>query len=115
MAPHNRYNPGGVDFQLIILISFHIFVVLLTLIGINMSTYTQILYQIVFGSKNYTEFLNFENKDLLFRYIVGVLRKREGEGKGTIYSVGENYIKTMSILSKAIDIGIKQMKDKGEL
>jgi chromosome segregation and condensation protein ScpB len=41
--------------------------------------------------------------------------RREGEGKGTIYSVGENYIKTMSILSKAIDIGIKQLKDKGEL
>jgi len=54
------------------------------------------------------------------RYIVDKLiekkdLKREGEGKGTIYSVGENYIKTMSILSKAIDIGIKQMKDKGEL
>ena len=54
------------------------------------------------------------------RYIVDKLiekkdLKRAGEGKGTIYSVGENYIKTMSILSKAIDIGIKQMKDKGEL
>jgi len=54
------------------------------------------------------------------RYIVEKLvekkdLRREGDGKGTIYSVGENYIKTMSILSKAIDIGIKHMKDKGEL
>jgi REP element-mobilizing transposase RayT len=54
-----------------------IFVVLLTLIGINMSTYTQILYQIVFGSKDYTEFLTAENQGPLFGYIVGILRKRE--------------------------------------
>ncbi len=40
---------------------------------------------------------------------------REGEGKGTVYAVGENFIKTMNVLSKAIDIGIKQMKDNGEL
>ncbi len=42
-----------------------------------MSTYTQILYQIVFGSKNYTEFLNTENQGSLFGYVVGMLRKRE--------------------------------------
>ncbi len=41
--------------------------------------------------------------------------KREGEGKGTFYSIGENFINTMNILSKAIDIGINQMKDNGEL
>jgi len=40
---------------------------------------------------------------------------REGEGKGTVYAVGENFIKTMNVLSKAIDIGIRQMKDNGEL
>ena len=42
-----------------------------------MSTYTQILYQIVFGSKDYTEFLNKENQGSLFGYIVGILMKRE--------------------------------------
>jgi REP element-mobilizing transposase RayT len=42
-----------------------------------MSTYTQILYQIVFGSKDYTEFLNLKNQGSLFGYIVGILRKRE--------------------------------------
>lgn len=41
--------------------------------------------------------------------------KRDGEGKGTVYSIGENFIKTMSVLSKAIDIGIKHMKENGEL
>jgi putative transposase len=102
MALHSRYNPGGVDFLLIILISFHIFVVLLTLIGINMSTYTQILYQIVFGSKNYTEFLNSENKDLLFRYIVGVLRKRECHP----YQVGGygNHVHIITHLSTTISL-----------
>ena len=44
--------------------------------GINMSTYTQILYQIVFGSKDYTPFLSIENKDILFGYIAGVLKNK---------------------------------------
>ncbi len=41
-----------------------------------MSTYTQILYQIVFGSKDYTIFLNKENQGLLSGYMVSMLNKR---------------------------------------
>ncbi len=41
--------------------------------------------------------------------------KQEGSGKSTIYSVGDNYINTMKILSKAIDIGIEEMRKKGEI
>lgn len=41
--------------------------------------------------------------------------KREGEGKGTFYLIGDNFINTMSVLSKAIDIGMRQLKDQGEL
>jgi len=41
--------------------------------------------------------------------------KQEGEGKGTFYSVGENFINTMNILSKAIDIGMNLLKDNDEL
>ena len=41
-----------------------------------MSTYTQILYQIVFGSKNYQNFLTPDNQGLLFGYIIGMLNKR---------------------------------------
>jgi len=41
--------------------------------------------------------------------------KREGEGKSTFYSIGENFINTMNIFSKAIDIGINQMRDNGEI
>jgi REP-associated tyrosine transposase len=49
-----------------------------------MSTYTTILYQIVFGSKNYTMFLNHENQNLLFNYIRGVIEKRNNSS----YKVG---------------------------
>jgi len=42
-----------------------------------MSTYTQILYQIVFGSKSYTSFLTKQNRDILYNYIVGILHNKE--------------------------------------
>ncbi len=38
-----------------------------------MSTYTQILYQVVFGSKDYTVFLTKLNQDILYNYIAGIL------------------------------------------
>jgi len=42
-----------------------------------MSTYTQILYQIVYGGKNYTSFLNEENEDILYAYMAGILRNKK--------------------------------------
>jgi len=67
-----------------------------------MSTYTQILYQIVFGSKGYTEFLNSENQGPLFGYIVGVLQKRECHP----YQVGGygNHIHILTHLSTIISL-----------
>jgi putative transposase len=41
-----------------------------------MSTYTQILYQLVFGSKDYTPFLTTENENKLFSYIAGILKNK---------------------------------------
>ena len=41
-----------------------------------MSTYTQFLYQLVFGSKGHLPFLSSENQDVLFGYIAGVLKKK---------------------------------------
>jgi len=41
-----------------------------------MSTYTQILYQIVFGTYDYTPFLNTENENILFPYISGILKNK---------------------------------------
>ena len=41
-----------------------------------MSTYTQILYQIVFSTKNRERTLLKENRDELFKYIWGVLKNK---------------------------------------
>ena len=41
-----------------------------------MSTYNQILYQIVFGSYDYTPFLTIENENILFPYIAGILKNK---------------------------------------
>jgi putative transposase len=42
-----------------------------------MSTYTQILYQIVFSTKNRDCVLEKHNRDQLFRYIWGVLKNKK--------------------------------------
>jgi putative transposase len=41
-----------------------------------MSTYTQILYQLVFGTKDHIPFLTEENENVLFAYISGVLKNK---------------------------------------
>jgi hypothetical protein len=41
-----------------------------------MSTYTQILYQVVFGGKDHIPFLKTDNENMLFAYIAGILRKK---------------------------------------
>ena len=41
-----------------------------------MSTYTQFLYQLVFGSKDHLPFISLKNRDILFGYIAGVLKKK---------------------------------------
>lgn len=42
-----------------------------------MSTYTQILYQIVFSTKNRESVLQKENRPELFRYIWGILKNKK--------------------------------------
>jgi putative transposase len=42
-----------------------------------MSTYTQILYQIVFSTKDRTPVLVKEKRPELFKYIWGLLRKKK--------------------------------------
>lgn len=67
-----------------------------------MSTYTQILYQIVFGSKDYTKFLSLENQGLLFGYIVGILKKRDCHS----YQVGGygNHVHILTHLSTTVTL-----------
>lgn len=42
-----------------------------------MSTYTQILYQIVFGTKHHQKTLAADKRDDLFRYIAGILKNKK--------------------------------------
>ena len=42
-----------------------------------MSTYTQILYQIVFSTKNRAHTLKSENRQELFKYISGILKNKK--------------------------------------
>jgi len=42
----------------------------------NMSTYTQFLYQLVFGSKGHQPFISAKNQYILFGYIAGVLKRK---------------------------------------
>jgi REP element-mobilizing transposase RayT len=67
-----------------------------------MSTFTQILYQIVFGSKDYTTFLDRENQGKLFGYIVGMLNRRNCHS----YQVGgyANHIHIVTHLSPTINL-----------
>jgi len=41
-----------------------------------MSTYTQFLYQLVFGSKDHIPFLSTMNQEILFSYIAGILKNK---------------------------------------
>jgi len=75
-----------------------------------MSTYTQILYQIVFGSKNYTHFLNDHNQEALFSYIAAISQKK----KCKPYIVGghSNHIHMIVCLHPSQDLSsfIKEVK-----
>ena len=75
----------------------------------NMSTYTQILYQVVFGSKDYTPFLSTENEPMLFAYI-GVLKNKSCHS----YIVGgaSNHIHIITHIHPtiALSLAIKDIK-----
>lgn len=40
---------------------------------------------------------------------------KEGTGKGTYYTVGDNFLKGMELVGRAIEIGMKKMKEDGEI
>ena len=44
----------------------------------------------------------------------GILSK-DGIGSGTIYYLSENYINNSIIISKALEIGIEELKKRGEI
>ena len=80
-----------------------------------MSTYTQILYQVVFGSKKCTPFLTRNNQDELFRYMAGILRNR----KCFTYIVGgySNHIHMVFSLHRTVALSdlVRDIKKASEV
>lgn len=48
------------------------------------------------------------------KFVEDKMLDREGEGSATVYMIGENYIKQMDVISKAIDIGMKEIEKKSK-
>ena len=49
------------------------------------------------------------------KLIVSKKLKQNGKGKGTYYTIGDNHIKQMEILDKALQLGIEQLKTNGHI
>ena len=75
-----------------------------------MSTYTQILYQIVFGASNLNQFLYPESQNQLFKYIANICRNMKCEP----YSIGghKNHIHMMISLHRSVSLSqlVKDVK-----
>ncbi len=75
-----------------------------------MSTYRQILYQIVFGTKNHSNTLSETGLENMYKYIWGIFRKK----KCFLYRIGgtENHIHIVSDLHPSIALSdlIKDIK-----
>ena len=75
-----------------------------------MSTYTQILYQIVFSTKNRKKCLIYENQSKLYKYIWGIIKNK----KCHLYRIGgvENHIHIITHLHPSIALAnfIKDIK-----
>ena len=48
------------------------------------------------------------------KFVEDKMLDKEGESTATAYKIGENYIKRMDVISKAIDIGMKEMEKKNK-
>ena|ERR1700741_2585612 len=75
-----------------------------------MSTYTQIIYQIVFGTKNRQHTLTKNNRDELYKYIGGLLENK----KCHLYRIGgiEDHIRILTHLHPSISLAslVKDIK-----
>ena len=40
---------------------------------------------------------------------------KKGKGKGTTYSIGDNFVEDMEIFTKAIEIGMQNLKEEDKV
>ncbi|MES2559118.1 MAG: IS200/IS605 family transposase [Bacteroidota bacterium] len=75
-----------------------------------MSTYTQVIYQIVFGTKHRNKTLEKPHRDQLFKYITGLLQKKQCH----LYQIGgvEDHIHILTDLHPTIALSslVKDIK-----
>nr|WP_293304521.1 ATP-binding protein [Allomuricauda sp.] len=72
-----------------------------------------------FGTAKMKDFIDLFQDRLTRRQVRTIVEKlveskelnQEGSGKGTYYTIGENFKKGMELLNKALKIGFEQMKD----
>ena len=80
-----------------------------------MSSYTQILYQIIFSTKNREKVLIEKNRTEIFNYIWGVIRNK----KSHLYRIGgiENHIHILTHIHPTIALAdlIKDVKVSSSL
>jgi len=75
-----------------------------------MSTYTQILYHIVFATKNREPVLHKDRRDDLYKYIWGIIKKRDGH----LYRIGgiDDHVHILCSLHPSITLAdlLKEIK-----
>ena len=75
-----------------------------------MSTYTQILYQIVFSTKERKKVIDYENQVELYKYIYGIIKNK----KSHLYRIGgvEDHVHIITHLHQSIALAdfIKDIK-----
>jgi len=75
-----------------------------------MSTYTNIIYHIIFGTKNHAKTLTSQNKEQLYKYIWGIIQNKNSH----LYRIGgiENHLHILASLHPSISVAdfIRELK-----
>lgn len=54
-------------------------------------------------------------KSIIYKFVQDKFLDKEGTGSGTKYFLSSSYKKGTTVIDKALKLGIKQMKESGEL
>lgn len=54
-------------------------------------------------------------RTIIDKLVASQLLIKEGEGASTTYKIAEKYIKNSALVARTFDLGIKEMKKRGEI
>lgn len=91
--------------------------------GINQAMSVIIPHLTKFGKAKMKDFAKLLEGHLTRRQVRTIIDKlvdsqliiKEGEGASTIYKIAEKYIKNSALVARAFDLGIEEMKKRGEI